>query len=169
MGAVARHVRLPEHLEGIDGLIVPGGESTTIGQLMQTYALVEPIRRLAASGAPIWGTCAGLILMATDVGADQPLIGLMDVTIQRNAFGRQLDSFETDLEIDGIEGGPYHAVFIRAPVVTRTGPDVTILARLEDNRIVAVRQNYLLGTAFHPELTDDLRMHRLFVDMACAG
>ena len=104
---------------------------------MQTYALVEPIRRLAASGAPIWGTCAGLILMATDVGADQPLIGLMDVTIQRNAFGRQLDSFETDLEIDGIEGGPYHAVFIRAPVVTRTGPDVTILARLEDNRIVA--------------------------------
>ncbi len=169
MGATARDVRLPEQLERLDGLIVPGGESTTIGQLMQTYGLVEPIRRLAASGAPLWGTCAGLILMATDVGADQPLIGLMDVTIQRNAFGRQLDSFETDLEIAGIEDGPYHAVFIRAPVVTRTGPDVTVLARLEDNRIVAVRQNHLLGTAFHPELTDDLRMHRMFVDMASAG
>ena len=164
-GARPREVRLPPELEGLDGLIIPGGESTTIGRLIVVYELLEPIRRLGKSGLPIWGTCAGLIVMANEVGRDQPLLGLMDATVERNAFGRQLDSFETDLTIEGLPGGPLHAVFIRAPIVRAVGPRVRVLGRLEDNSIVAVRQNHLLGTAFHPELTDDTRMHAMFVDM----
>ena len=160
---------MPRDLTGLDGLVIPGGESTTIGKLLETYALLEPIRDLGASGFPIWGTCAGLILLATDVGSPQPVLGLMDMTVERNAFGRQIDSFETDLAIDGLPGGAFHAVFIRAPIVTGVGESVEVLAKLDDGRIVAVRQDNLLGTAFHPELTADARLHSLFVDMAHAA
>jgi len=169
LGVESREVRVPRDLEGLDGLVIPGGESTTIGKLLDTYALLEPVRDLGASGFPIWGTCAGLILLASDVGAPQPLLGLMDMTVERNAFGRQTDSFETDLDIDGLPGGAFHAVFIRAPIVSGVGDDVEVLAKLDDGRIVAVRQGNLLGTAFHPELTTDGRLHSLFVEMARAA
>jgi 5'-phosphate synthase pdxT subunit len=168
-GARPCEVRLPAELEGLDGLIIPGGESTTIGRLMVVYGLLEPLRRFGQAGHPIWGTCAGLIVMAHEVGREQPLLDLMDMTVERNAFGRQLDSFETDLSIEGLAGGPLRAVFIRAPVVREVGPNVRVLGRLEDDSIVAVRQNHLLGTAFHPELTDDTRMHAMFVAMASAA
>lgn len=158
-------VRLPQHLDNLDGLIIPGGESTTIGKLATQYGLIDPLRDFAAS-KPTWGTCAGLIFLAKDIGIDsQPILGVMDVTVERNAFGSQIHSFETDLHIAGLEDDPFHAVFIRAPVVTAVRPPVQILATLDDGRIVAVRQNHLLGTAFHPELTDDLRLHRYFCDM----
>ena len=169
LGVESREVRVPRDLEGLDGLVIPGGESTTIGKLLETYALLEPVRDLGASGFPIWGTCAGLILLATDVGTPQPLLGLMDMTVERNAFGRQTDSFETDLDIDGLPGGAFHAVFIRAPIVSGVGDDVEVLAKLGDGRIVAVRQDNLLGTAFHPELTADARLHGLFVEMTRAA
>lgn len=169
LGVESREVRVPRDLEGLDGLVIPGGESTTIGKLLETYALLEPVRDLGASGFPIWGTCAGLILLATDVGKPQPLLGLMDMTVERNAFGRQTDSFETDLDIDGLPGGAFHAVFIRAPIVSGVGDDVEVLATLDDGRIVAVRQGNLLGTAFHPELTADGRLHGLFVEMTRAA
>ena len=169
LGVEAREVRVPRDLEGLDGLVIPGGESTTIGKLLDAYALLEPVRDLGASGFPIWGTCAGLILLATDVGSPQPVLGLMDMSVERNAFGRQIDSFETDLEIDGLAGGAFHAVFIRAPIVGSVGDAVEVLARLDDGRIVAVRQGNLLGTSFHPELTADARLHSLFVDMAQAA
>lgn len=165
IGAQAVEVRLSEHLDGLDGLIIPGGESTTIGKLAVEYGLVEPLRAFAAR-KPTWGTCAGLIFLAKDIGRDQPLLGLMDITVERNAFGRQVDSFETDLDIAGLEGGPFHAVFIRAPLVTAVnGAGVEVLARLEGGGIVAVRQGHLLATAFHPELTDDTRLHALFAAM----
>lgn len=169
LGVESREVRVPRDLEGLAGLVIPGGESTTIGKLLETYALLEPVRDLGASGFPIWGTCAGLILLATDVGKPQPLLGLMDMTVERNAFGRQTDSFETDLNIDGLPGGAFHAVFIRAPIVRGVGESVEVLAKLDDGRIVAVRQGNLLGTAFHPELTADARLHSLFVKMARAA
>ena len=165
----SREVRVPHDLEGLDGLVIPGGESTTIGKLLETYALLKPVRALGASGFPIWGTCAGLILLAKDVGAAQPVLGLMDMTVERNAFGRQIDSFETDLDIDVLPGGAFHAVFIRAPIVSGVGDDVEVLAKLDDGRIVAVRQGNLLGTAFHPELTADPRLHSLFANMAQAA
>ncbi len=166
VGATSREVRLPSQLTGLHGLIIPGGESTTIGRLMHGYDLTEPIRELGRSGLPIWGTCAGLILMARSAERDQPLLGLMDVMVERNAFGRQLESFEADLPIQGLRGGDLHAVFIRAPIVQKVGPDVQILGRLPDDSIVAVQQGALMGTAFHPELTDDTRLHRRFVEMA---
>ncbi|MYA59285.1 MAG: pyridoxal 5'-phosphate synthase glutaminase subunit PdxT [Chloroflexi bacterium] len=166
LGAEAVEVRQPSDMDGIAGLIIPGGESTTIGKLMERYGLRGPIRRLANAGKPIWGTCAGLILMAQDVGRCQPLLDLIDITVERNAFGRQTDSFETDLEIEGISGGPFPAVFIRAPVVRDVGPGVQVLSRLEDGTIVAVRRGRLFGTAFHPELTGDTRLHASFVEMA---
>ena len=159
-------VRQPSDLDGIAGLIIPGGESTTIGKLMERYALRGPIQALAEAGKPIWGTCAGLILMARDVGRCQPLLNLLDITVERNAFGRQTDSFETDLEIEGINGGPFHAVFIRAPIVRAVGPGVRVLSRLDDGTIVAVRHGRLFGTSFHPELTGDARLHASFVEMA---
>ena len=165
-GARPSEVRLPADLDGLDGLIIPGGESTTIGRLMVVYGLLKPIRRLGECGSPIWGTCAGLIVMANEVGRDQPLLGLLDVTVERNAFGRQIDSFEADLHVEGLPGGPLHAVFIRAPIVREVGPGVHVLGRLADDSVVAVRQNHLLGTAFHPELTEDTRMHAMFVAMA---
>ena len=162
LGVEAVEARLPQHLDQLDGLIIPGGESTTIGKLASAYGLIEPLRQFAGS-KPTWGTCAGMIFLAKDIGIDeQPILGAMDITVDRNAFGRQIDSFETDLDIAGLAGAPYHAVFIRAPVVTAIEPGVDVLARLDDGRIVAVRQGRLLATAFHPELTDDLRLHSAF-------
>ena len=166
LDAEAVQVRQPSDMDGIEGLIIPGGESTTIGKLMMRYKLREPIRDLAKAGKPIWGTCAGLILMARDVGRKQPLLDLLDITVERNAFGRQTDSFETDLEIDGLAGGPFPAVFIRAPVVQEVGPGVHVLSRLDDGTIVAVRRGRLFGTAFHPELTGDTRLHARFIETA---
>lgn len=165
LGVVAREVRLPRDLEGLDALILPGGESTTIGKLAVAYGLVEPIRLMAASGKPMWGTCAGMILLARDVGMAQPLIGCMDVVVDRNAFGRQLDSFEVDLDVPVLGAPAARSVFIRAPVIRSVGPGVEVLARLQDGRIVAARQGNLLVTAFHPELTADDRWHRYFVNM----
>lgn len=166
LGAEAIEVRLPEQLETLDALIIPGGESTTIGKLAVTFGLVEPLRKFAQE-KPVWGTCAGMIFLARDIGRDQPILGVMDIQVNRNAFGRQVDSFETDLDIKGIGNEPLHAVFIRAPLVTGVTEKagVEILSRLEDGGIVAVRQNHLLATAFHPELTGDSRMHQLFLDM----
>lgn len=162
----AIEVRTLAQLERVDGLILPGGESTTIARLLIAFGLLEPLRRRIGAGLPVWGTCAGAILLASDVtNLDRPPIAAMDITVARNAFGRQLDSFETDLPVTGLEGPPLHAVFIRAPVITRTGADVQVLARLADGRIVAARQGWLLATAFHPELTPDRRLHALFVHM----
>jgi 5'-phosphate synthase pdxT subunit len=164
LGVEAPEIRLPSQLSQIDGLIIPGGESTTMGKLAVTYGLLEPIRQKAAAGWPIWGTCAGMVVLARDIGElSQPLIGLMDITVERNAFGRQVDSFVTDLNIPELgEGGPFPAVFIRAPRIQRAGPGVQVLAKLEDGAIVAARQGNLLVTAFHPELTRDPRFHRYF-------
>jgi len=170
LGVEAVEVRLPQHLAGLDGLILPGGESTTVGKLAVEYGLLEPLRDLAANGLPMWGTCAGLILLARDVGREQPLIGVLAVTVRRNAFGRQVDSFEADLTVPALADPepPFRAVFIRAPLITRAEPRVEVLARLDNvegrnGEIVAVRQGHLLATAFHPELTDDDRFHRYFL------
>ena len=161
----ASEVRLPQQLEGLDGLIIPGGESTTIGKLATIYGLIEPLRQFAAT-KPTWGTCAGMIFLAKNIGTDeQPILGAMDIHVDRNAFGRQIDSFETDLIIEGLSGEPFHAVFIRAPIVTAAEAPVAILSRLDDGTIVAVRQAHLLATAFHPELTTDLRLHSYFCDI----
>lgn len=171
LGVEAIEVRLPQHLAGLDGLILPGGESTTIGKLAVEYHLLEPLRDLAASGLPMWGTCAGLILLAHDVGLGQPLIAALDVKVRRNAFGRQVDSFEADLTVPILTEPqrPFRAVFIRAPLVTTVGPGVEILACLEGAGtyppIVAVRQGNLLGTAFHPELSGDDRFHQYFLTL----
>ncbi len=170
LGVEAVEVRLPKDLEGCDGVIIPGGESTTIGKLAVQYNLIEPLREIARSGKPLWGTCAGLIFMAKDVQRDQPLLGLMDVTVQRNAFGRQVDSFEANISIKGVDGDkPFHAIFIRAPLIETVGAGVEVLARVEkDNEevIVAAQQGNLLVTSFHPELSSDDRFHRYFVKMA---
>jgi 5'-phosphate synthase pdxT subunit len=167
-GAEPHRVRTAGELAGLEALILPGGESTTIGQLAEELGLIEPLRDFVASGRPVWGTCAGLILLARGVGRDQPLVGGLDVDVDRNAFGRQVDSFEVDLAIAGLDGAPFRAVFIRAPAVVDVGPGVDVLARLAEGPIVAVRQGHVLGTAFHPELTGDLRLHRYFLAL-CAG
>ncbi len=166
LGAETVQVRLPEHLEGLDGLVIPGGESTTIGKLATSYGLIEPLRNFAKS-KPTWGTCAGLIFLAKDIGIEaQPILGLMDISVDRNAFGRQIDSFETDLKIKGLaDDTPFHAIFIRAPIVKKAGDTVEILSQLDDGGIVAVKQKHLLGTAFHPELTNDSRVHAYFYGM----
>jgi pyridoxal 5'-phosphate synthase pdxT subunit len=170
LGAEAIEVRLPQDLASLDGLIIPGGESTTMGKLAVHYQLMEPLREFARSGKAMWGTCAGLIFMAKDVGRDQPLLGLMAVTVERNAFGRQIDSFEANLDVPDIEGGrPFHAIFIRAPLIESVGDGIQVLARVEkDHRdvIVAARQGNLLVTSFHPELSNDDRFHRYFLKMA---
>jgi 5'-phosphate synthase pdxT subunit len=160
-----REVRTPKDLQGLDGLIVPGGESTTIGKLLVAYGLELPIRDAAEKGMPVWGTCAGMILLARDITGGEPdgRIGLMDLTVQRNAFGRQIDSFETELDFAGLDH-PIHAVFIRAPTVQRVGARAEPLATLPDGRVVAARQGNLLATAFHPELTPDISLHRFFID-----
>ncbi len=170
LGAEVREVRLPEHLDDLEGLIIPGGESTTMGKLAVEFGLMEPLRWMARSNFPIWGTCAGMILLAKDVGREQPLVGGMDIVVERNAFGRQVDSFETMLDVPALAAvsevsppPPFPAVFIRAPIVREVGEGVEVLARLDDGRIVAVRQGRLLGTAFHPELSGDDRFHRYFL------
>ena len=165
LGMETVEVRLPPHLEGLHGLIIPGGESTTIGKLAVSYGLIEPLRQFVKA-KPTWGTCAGMIFLAKDIGIDeQPILAAMDIQVNRNAFGRQIDSFETDLSIKGLPGEPFHAVFIRAPVVTQADVHVNVLARLADGRIAAVQQGHLLATAFHPELTADLRLHAYFCDI----
>mgnify|MGYP005840330129 FL=1 len=173
LGVEARQVRLPRDLDGLDGLIIPGGESTTIGKLAVHYGLVEPMAAFARSGRPMWGVCAGLIFMARDIGGlEQPLLGVMEISVRRNAFGRQVDSFETELDVPALyslngldDHRPFHAVFIRGPVIASVGPAVEVLARLSDARVVAARQGHLLATAFHPELTDDDRFHRYFLGL----
>jgi pyridoxal 5'-phosphate synthase pdxT subunit len=169
IGVAASEVRKPEQLSGLDGLIIPGGESTTIGKIATAYGLIEPIERLARAGLPIWGTCAGMILLARDIGPEPPHIPVMDISVQRNAFGRQVASFELDLPVPALAaprevpvGRPFHAVFIRAPRIERAGPAVEVLARLPDGAIVAARQANLLVTSFHPELTGDTRFHQFF-------
>jgi 5'-phosphate synthase pdxT subunit len=164
LGVEAREVRLPEDLEGLDGLIIPGGESTTIGKLAERFGLLEALRT-SAPLLPIWGTCGGLVFMARDVGSEQPILGIMDMVVERNAFGRQVDSFEAELDVTGLEGGPFHGVFIRAPVIQAVGPDVKVLCRLADGRIVAARQGRFLVTSFHPELTEDDRLHKYFLEL----
>ena len=160
-------VREPADLEGVSGLILPGGESTTMRQLIERWGLRQPILDLSRSGAPIYGTCAGMIVLARDIaGGEEPVLPLLDVRVERNAFGRQLDSFEADLPVDVLGSTPVHAVFIRAPVIDHTGPDVDVLARLDDGRIVAVRERNVLATAFHPELAGETRFHRLLATMA---
>lgn len=167
VGAETCEVRLPEQLQSLNGLIIPGGESTTIGKMAIDYGLMEPLRQFGRRHA-IWGTCAGAILLSNDVHRQQPLIGIMDITIARNAFGRQVQSFEADLDVSVLDPGdvPYHAFFIRAPLIEKVGEDVRILAQLEDGRIVAAQQGKLLATSFHPELTLDDRFHRYFMHLA---
>jgi 5'-phosphate synthase pdxT subunit len=184
LGVEAQEVRLPEQLDGLDGLVIPGGESTTFTRLMADYALLEPIRRLAEDGVPIWGTCAGMIVLARQAShMPQPGLGVMDIVVERNAFGRQVDSFEAALAIPVLGQEPFPAVFIRAPIIRQVGPGVEVLARLpasatggpahpdggahgaslDGGSVVAARQGHLLATAFHPELTGDPRLHRYFL------
>lgn len=166
LGAETAEVRLPAHLDGLEGLIMPGGESTTIGKLAVDYGLLEPLREFGKI-RPVWGTCAGAILLSKDARRDQPLLGLMDITVQRNGFGRQVDSFEADLAIPELgEGGPYHAIFIRAPIIESVDGDAKILSKLSDGRIVAAQEGNLLATSFHPELTRDERFHKYFLTLA---
>ena len=166
IGVEACEVRLPAELESLDGLIMPGGESTTMGKIARAYNLIEPIRAFAQAGKPVWGTCAGMILLAKDIGPEPPHLALMDIKVQRNAFGRQVESFEADLPIAALNNGsdkPFHAVFIRAPLIESVGSSVEVLVRLANSAIVAARQRNLLATSFHPELTHDARFHQYFV------
>lgn len=170
VGAEAVEVRLPGHLDGLHGLVIPGGESTTIGKLAVDFELMEPLREFGKRRA-VWGTCAGMIFLSKDVGRDQPLLGLMDIVVQRNAFGRQVDSFEADLDIPELKratgsDAPFHAVFIRAPIIESVSGEARILASTPDGRIVAAQQGRLLATSFHPELTDDTRFHEYFLSLA---
>jgi 5'-phosphate synthase pdxT subunit len=163
-------VRLPEHLKNLDGLIIPGGESTTIGKLATDYGLIEPLRQFGQRHA-IWGTCAGAIFLSKDARRSQPLLGIMDITVERNAFGRQVDSFEADLDVPEMKTATgtkdlYHAIFIRAPIIESVFADARILASVADGRIVAAQQGHLLATSFHPELTRDTRFHEYFLSLA---
>ncbi len=177
LGVDAVEVRLPRELDDLDALIIPGGESTTMGKLAEAFGLLEPLKAFTRE-KPAWGTCAGLIMLAARAQRQkkggQPLLGGLDITVDRNYFGRQVDSFEADLDVPALAEvarpedpqGPFHAIFIRAPAVIEVGPEVEVLARLPDQGpIVAVRQGHLLGTAFHPELSNDLRFHRYFLEM----
>lgn len=175
LGVSSREVRTPADLEGVHALIIPGGESTTIGKLLKITGLDDVIKGRSGT-MPLWGTCAGMILLGKDigdsgsrVGGEQPLLGLMDLKLRRNAFGSQLDSFETTLTAPTVADYPVPAVFIRAPVIEDVGPGVEVIARLPDGRAVAARQEWHLATAFHPELTSDLAFHRYFVDMVTAA
>jgi pyridoxal 5'-phosphate synthase pdxT subunit len=160
-------VRLPADLDDVSALIIPGGESTTMRKLIDRWGLRQPILDLAATGAPMFGTCAGMIVLAREIaGGEEPILPLLDVTVERNAFGRQLDSFEAELPVPILGDQPVHGVFIRAPIVDRTGPDVDVIGRLEDGRIVAVRERNIIATAFHPELAGETRFHRLVATMA---
>ncbi len=173
LGVNAVEVRKPEQLADLDGLIIPGGESTTFGKLATEFGLVEPIRAMCQSGKPVWGTCAGMIFLAKDAGRTQPLLGVLDVQVKRNAFGRQVDSFEVDLDVpalNAVKDGTnparsFHAIFIRAPLIEKVGKGVDVLAKLDDGTIVAARQGNLLATSFHPELTKDTRFHQYFMSL----
>lgn len=170
LGAETVEVRLPQHLDGLDALIIPGGESTTIGKLAETYGLMEPLRQFGEQHA-IWGTCAGAIFLSKDARRPQPLLGIMDIMVMRNAFGRQVDSFEVDLDTPFLPASnghqkTFHAVFIRAPLIESVWGSARSLAALPNGRIVAARQGRLLATSFHPELTGDDRFHRYFLEMA---
>lgn len=165
--ADVKEVRLPEHLEGLQGLIIPGGESTAIGKLMIAYDLLGPIRAFGQTQA-IWGTCAGAILLAKEIGRDQPLVGLIDMEIERNAFGRQIDSFEIEITVPFLQSPeePYHLTFIRGPIITRVWGEAQAMLSLPDGRAIAARQGKLFATSFHPELTNDLRFHQYFLELA---
>jgi 5'-phosphate synthase pdxT subunit len=167
LGATTVYVRLPEHLKRLDGLIIPGGESTTIARLLQRWSLSEPIRERARDGMAIWGTCAGAILLAERApGLDRPGLQLMDIQVERNAFGRQVDSFEAAMDVAHLGPPPYRGIFIRAPRITAVGAKAEPLATLDDGTVVAARQGPLLATAFHPELTSDTRFHQYFMRIA---
>jgi pyridoxal 5'-phosphate synthase pdxT subunit len=169
LGVEAVPVRLPADLEGLAGLILPGGESTTMRKLIDRWGLRQPILQLAREGTPMLGTCAGMILLSREiVDGDEPVFPLLDISVRRNAFGRQLDSFETDLDVELLGDATVHGVFIRAPIVERVGPEVDVLARLDDGRVVAVRMGGVIATAFHPELAGEPRFHRLLATMAAA-
>jgi 5'-phosphate synthase pdxT subunit len=170
LGAETAKVRLPRHLDGLDGLIIPGGESTTIGKLSVDFGLLDPLREFGKTHA-IWGTCAGAIFLSKDARRSQPLLGIIDITVARNAFGRQVDSFEADLEIAALKAAsgsaaPYHAFFIRAPIIESVFGDAKVLSALPDGRIVAAIHGKLLATSFHPELTQDPRFHEYFLSLA---
>ncbi|MCJ7695575.1 MAG: pyridoxal 5'-phosphate synthase glutaminase subunit PdxT [Anaerolineaceae bacterium] len=170
IGVSVREVRLPEQLDGLSGLIIPGGESTTIGKMAVDFNLIEPLKEFGKTKA-IWGTCAGAIFLSKDTSRNQPLLNLMDMTVARNAFGRQIDSFEIDLDVSFLtpdlkDSAPYHAVFIRAPIIGSVFGQAEALLKLPDDRIVAARQGRLLATSFHPELTDDTRFHQYFLELA---
>lgn len=165
LGAEVVEVRKKEHLEGLSGLVIPGGESTTIGKLLIDFGLLDEIKGMAQVGFPVFGTCAGLILLSREIsGMQQPTLGLMNMTAKRNAFGRQVDSFEIDLDVKGFDGEPIRAVFIRAPYVEAVADEVEVLATYQE-KIVLVQQGNLLAAAFHPELTDDIRLHQYFLDI----
>ena len=166
LGVECREIRLPEQLSDVEGLIIPGGESSTLSRLLTRYNLRQPIKQLATDGKPLWGTCAGMIMMASEITENDPVpLEIMDIDVQRNAFGRQIDSFEQELEITGFDETPYHAIFIRAPVIKRVGSGVSIMASLQDGRPVAVQQANLMATSFHPELTKDARFHTHFLNL----
>ncbi len=166
LGVAGREIRLPEQLEDMNGLIIPGGESTTLSRLMSIYSMREPIERMSRQGKAIWGTCAGMIMVAQEITEEDPVpLKLMDIGVLRNGFGRQVDSFEQDLQVIDLGPAPFHGVFIRAPVITRVGREVKVMATLPDGQPVAVRQGNLLATSFHPELTADNRLHQYFLDL----
>jgi 5'-phosphate synthase pdxT subunit len=170
LGVDAVEVRLPEQLDGLDGLIIPGGESTTISRLMHEWGLLEPVRERALNGMAVWGTCAGAILLAERIDdLDREGLRLMDIAVERNAYGRQVDSFEASLDVPALGPPLLEAVFIRAPRITEVGPKAEALARLPGGTIAAARQGKLLATAFHPELTDDTRFHQYFLSLAANG
>lgn len=170
MGHTVNEIRKPEQLAAIDALIIPGGESTTIARLILSNGFQQPLRDFCASGRAVWGTCAGAILLAKQVdNLDRPGIEVMDIAVRRNAFGRQVDSFEANLTVEGVEGPPFHAVFIRAPLIEQVFEPARAICTLEDGTIVAARQGNMLATSFHPELTGDTRLHQLFVTMGTAA
>ena len=169
LGIDAREVRHPQELSGLDGLVIPGGESTTIARLISEFDLLEPLRERAQNGFPVWGTCAGMIVLAQRASdLEWPTLDALAIAVRRNAFGRQVDSFETDLEVPALGQQAFHAIFIRAPTVEKVDDGVEVLAKLENGKAVAVRQANALATAFHPELTEDDRFHRYFIDMVRA-
>jgi pyridoxal 5'-phosphate synthase pdxT subunit len=170
LGVSALEVRLPEHLEGLDGLVIPGGESTTMSHLLDAYGLYPPLSKIIAKGFPVWGTCAGMILLARhSTSLSHPTFAAIDIAVERNGWGRQVDSYETEIDVPELGGPPFHAIFIRPPVVSEIGPGATSLAQLDDGSVVAVRQNNAMATAFHPELTSDLRFHDYFTRIVAAA